>query len=42
MKKQALLEKAAVIFSLVVLIAGVWFWGDQIREVLATLALAEA
>tara|TARA_B110000444_G_scaffold117361_1_gene110439 strand:- start:488 stop:682 length:195 start_codon:yes stop_codon:yes gene_type:complete len=42
MSKQVILERAAVAFSIAVICAGIWFWGEQIRYVLETLALAEA
>ncbi len=42
MSKQVILEWAAVAFSIAVICVGIWFWGEQIRYVLETLALAEA
>jgi len=42
MSKQVILESAAVVFSIAVICAGLWFWGEQIRYVFETLALAEA
>ncbi|MDA8868858.1 hypothetical protein N9445_00520 [bacterium] len=41
MSKQVILERVAIAFSIAVICAGIWFWGEQIRYVLETLALAE-
>ncbi|MGI9328880.1 MAG: hypothetical protein ACR2PZ_26930 [Pseudomonadales bacterium] len=40
MTKQALLERVTVVAALLVLAAAVWFWSEQIADVLETLALA--
>ena len=42
MSKQMILERLAVAFSIAVICAGIWFWGEQISYMLETLALAEA
>jgi hypothetical protein len=41
MSKQVILEWVAIAFSVAVICTGIWFWGEQIRYVLETLALAE-